>query len=51
MKHFSIWSNYYFTYAPLWKHKKTILPVSFCAGSAVCFDAYCRNDDYINDYR
>lgn len=22
MKHFSIWSNYYFTYAPLWKHKK-----------------------------
>lgn len=22
MKHFSIWSNYHFTYAPLWKHKK-----------------------------
>ena len=22
MQHFSIWSNYHFTYAPLWKHKK-----------------------------
>lgn len=22
MKHFSIWSNYHFAYAPLWKHKK-----------------------------